>query len=105
MPAGVPPSVKPRTESRATTAEVPPAAATILRTRPVLQRTRPGTRPGTHPAPTEDSLPGLTQDTPPATGASLPAGFVEVPGETGDRIGAGEAVSIGEVTAQVTSFR
>lgn len=101
MPAGVPPSVKPRTDSRATTAVVPPAAATILRTRPVLQRTHPGT----HPAPTEDSLPGLTQDTPPVTGASLPAGFVEVPGETGDRIGAGEAGSIGEVTAQVTSFR
>lgn len=105
MPAGVPPSVSPRTESRATTAEFPPAAATILRTRPDLQRTRLVTRPGSRPAPTEDSLPGLTQDTPPATEASLLEGFVEVPGETGDRIGAGEAGSIGEVMAQVTSFR
>lgn len=105
MPAGVTPPVKPRTESRAITAEVPLEAVTILLTPPVPQDIRLGTRPDTRPAPTEDSLLGLTKDTPPATGASLPAAFVEAPGETGSRIGAGEAGSIDEVTAQVTRIR
>lgn len=105
MPAGVTPPVKPRTESRAITAEVPLEAVTILLTPPVLQHIRPGTRPDTHPAPTEDSLLALTRDTPPATGASLPVAFAVVPGETGSRIGAEEAGTIDEVTAQVTRLR